>query len=689
MPKLTIDGIEVEIENGMTVLQACEEAGVEIPRFCYHERLSIAGNCRMCLVEIEKMPKLAASCAMPAGDGMVVHTRSEKVRAARHNVMEFQLVNHPLDCPICDQGGECDLQDEAMAYGLGEGRFSEDKHAFEPKYMGPLIKTMMNRCIHCTRCVRFIAEIAGTEEIGAIGRGGATEIITYLQAAVTSELSGNVIDLCPVGALTSRPYAFSARPWELRKTQSIDVMDAVGSSIRVDSRGASVMRILPRNHDDVNEEWLADRSRFIWDGLKSRRLDRPYIRKDGKLVEASWDEALGVVADKLKSTAAEKIGAIAGDLCAVEEMFALKGLMDGLGASSLDCRQNGAPLDPAAGRASYLFNATIAGIEEADALVIIGSNPRLEAPVLNARIRKRWLEGGFAIHVIGERADLTYDYNYLGAGPESLKALLADSGAIEGKKPLVLVGQGAVARPDGAGILASAAKLAVAIGAVGAVDGDWNGFCVLHEAASRVGGLDIGFVPGKGGRNVAEMLAAAGAGDMDVLYLLGADEIDMNALGEAFVIYQGSHGDAGAHRADVILPGSAFTEKDGIYVNTEGRVQLGARAVMPPGEAREDWRIIRALSGRMDSVLPFDTLEELRDRLSDVAGHMGQVDEIAAANGEAISELAGQGGDMASDPFRSLAADHYMVNPIMRASAVMAQCKALHEGEGEATGTDA
>ena len=691
MPKLTIDGIEVEIENGMTVLQACEEAGVEIPRFCYHERLSIAGNCRMCLVEIEKMPKLAASCAMPAGDGMVVHTRSEKVRAARHNVMEFQLINHPLDCPICDQGGECDLQDEAMAYGLGEGRFGEDKHAFEAKYMGPLIKTMMNRCIHCTRCVRFIAEIAGTGEIGAIGRGGATEIVTYLQAAVTSELSGNVIDLCPVGALTSRPYAFSARPWELRKTQSIDVMDAVGSNIRVDSRGASVMRIMPRNHDDVNEEWLADRSRFIWDGLKARRLDRPYLRKDGKLVEVDWDEALGAVASKLKSTAAEKIGAIAGDLCAVEEMFALKSLMDNLGAASLDCRQNGAALDPASGRASYLFNTGIAGIEEADALIIIGSNPRLEAPVLNARIRKRWLAGGFAIHVIGERADLTYDYNYLGAGPESLKALLDNPGSLgEASAPMVLVGQGALVRPDGGAVLASAARLAEA---VGAVREGWNGFCVLHDAASRVGGLDIGFVPGPGGRDVAGMVSAAGGGDLETLYLLGADEIDMNALGKAFVIYQGSHGDAGAHRADVILPGSAYTEKDGIYVNTEGRVQLGARAVMPPGEAREDWKIIRALSGIMEASLPFDTWEELHDRISDAVPHMEQIDQIAALDADtdagAIRALADKGGEMKPDPFRTQAADHYRVNPILRASAVMAECKALREDEGEATGTDA
>ncbi len=687
MPKLTIDGIEIEIENGMTVLQACEEAGIEIPRFCYHERLSIAGNCRMCLVEIEKMPKLAASCAMPVGEGMVVHTRSEKVRHARQNVMEFQLVNHPLDCPICDQGGECDLQDEAMAYGREHGRFDEDKHSFAPKYMGPLIKTMMNRCIHCTRCVRFIAEIAGTGEIGATGRGGGTEITTYLQAAVTSELSGNVIDLCPVGALTSRPYAFSARPWELRKTISIDVMDALGSNIRIDSRGASVMRITARNHDDVNEEWLADRSRFVWDGLKSRRLDRPYIRKNGKLVEADWDEALGVVAGKLKAAMPEKIAAIAGDLCAVEEIYALRELFGSLKVQNMDCRQDGAALDPVYGRASYLFNASIAGIDEADALVIIGSNPRLEAPVLNARIRKRWLEGGFPVSLVGERADLTYDYHYAGAGPDSLDALLDDNrykGSFE--KLMVIVGQGALTRPDGAAVLAAAAKFALA---GGAVTQEWNGFCVLHDAAARVGGLDAGFVPGKDGLDTSAMIAAAGKGNLDVLYLLGADEIDMNALGDAFVIYQGSHGDAGAHRADVILPGSAYSEKDGIYVNTEGRVQHGWRAIMPPGEAREDWKIIRALSGLIGEALPFDTIDDLHLRLYDAVPHMARVNVVEPADAAAITALAEQGGEMSAQPFMSSARDHYMNNPVLRASATMAECKALHKREEEATGTDA
>ncbi|PLX42239.1 MAG: NADH-quinone oxidoreductase subunit G [Hyphomicrobiales bacterium] len=682
MPKLTIDGIEIEVENGMTVLQACEEAGVEIPRFCYHERLSIAGNCRMCLVEIEKMPKLAASCAMPAGEGMVVHTRSDKVRRARNNVMEFQLINHPLDCPICDQGGECDLQDEAMAYGLGEGRFTEDKHAFEAKHMGPLIKTMMNRCIHCTRCVRFIAEIAGTEEMGATGRGGYTEIMTYLQSAITSELSGNVIDLCPVGALTSRPYAFSARPWELRKTESVDVMDAVGSNIRVDSRGAAVMRVMPRNHDDVNEEWLADRSRFIWDGLKSRRLDRPYVRKDGQLVEADWDEALALVAEKLKSTDGARIGAIAGDLCAAEEMFALKGLMAGLGAASLDCRQDGAALEPSAGRAGYLFNPGIAGIEEADALMLIGANPRRDAPVLNARIRKRWLRGGFEVGLIGENADLTYDTTHLGAGPDSLAALIDDENyAGQSEHPMVIVGADALARPDGAAVLALAAKFALKRGAI---KPDWNGFAVLHNAASRVAGLDLGLTPGAGGQDAAAMVS----GGVDVLYLLGADEIDMSGLGETFVIYQGSHGDAGAHRADVILPGAAYTEKDGIYVNTEGRAQSGRRAVMPPGEAREDWKIIRALSGALGAALPYDTLEELRAAMFQAAPVLAELDSVPQADAGAVQTLAGQGGSPSSEPFRG-GANHYLVNPILRASKTMHDCVAASETEQEATGTDA
>ena len=558
MPKVTVDGIEVEVPPGATVLQACEAAGKEIPRFCYHERLSIAGNCRMCLVEMERAPKPVASCAMPAGDGMVIKTDTPLVRKARNGVMEFLLINHPLDCPICDQGGECDLQDQAMAFGFDHSRYHENKRAVKDKELGPLVKTIMTRCIHCTRCVRFATEVAGVEELGATGRGESMEIGTYVEKALSSELSGNLIDLCPVGALTSKPYAFAARPWELRKTESIDVMDAVGSNIRIDARGSEVMRVLPRLHEDVNEEWISDKTRFACDGLRRQRLDRPYVRRDGKLQPATWAEALSAAAEALLQADPKRIGAIAGDLCDAESMYALKGLMKSLGSPHLDCRQDGAKLD-AGCRAGYLFNATIAGIEEADAIVIVGSNPRVEAPVLNARIRKRWLRGGLSVGVIGEQADLTYRTDYLGAGPQTLSDLADGTHGFartlkSATKPVIILGQGALARPDGAAVLALARKAAETLGVVRE---GWNGFCVLHTAAARVAGLDLGFVPGKGGLDVTAMVERAGAGGLDVLYLLGADEIDTDALGQTFVIYQGHHGDAGAHRADVILPGAA------------------------------------------------------------------------------------------------------------------------------------
>ncbi|MFN3934159.1 MAG: NADH-quinone oxidoreductase subunit NuoG, partial [Parvibaculum sp.] len=593
MPKLIVDGIEVEVENGATLLQACEEAGAEIPRFCYHERLSIAGNCRMCLVEVEKSPKPVASCAMPAADGMVVHTKTEQVKRAREGVMEFLLINHPLDCPICDQGGECDLQDQSMAYGVDGSRFHENKRAVEEKYMGPLVKTVMTRCIHCTRCIRFSQEVAGVPELGAIGRGEDMEITTYLEHALTSELSANVVDLCPVGALTFRPFAYTARPWELKKTESIDVMDAVGSNIRVDARGAEVMRILPRLNDEVNEEWISDKTRFVWDGLKTQRLDTPYVRENGKLRPASWDEAFAAIAAKLNGAKPESVAAIAGDLACAESMKALKDLFAALGSPNIDCRQDGAKLD-ASHRASYIFNATIAGIEDADAILLIGTNPRIEAPIVNARILKRTRMGGVKVGVVGPRADLSYDYDYLGAGPQSLKDLGGFADVLKNaQRPLIVVGQGALARADGAAVLAEAIALAKS---VGAVSGEWNGFSVLHTAAARVGGLDLGFVPGAGGRDVAGILDGASKGEISFVYLLGADEIDMAKLGSAFVVYQGTHGDAGAHRADVILPGAAYTEKPATWVNTEGRVQLGRRAVFPPGQAREDWAILRALS---------------------------------------------------------------------------------------------
>ena len=681
MPKLKVDGHEIEVENGMTLLQACEAAGAEVPRFCYHERLSIAGNCRMCLVEVKGMPKPQASCAMsvndlrpgPNGEPPEVNTRTPFVKKAREGVMEFLLINHPLDCPICDQGGECDLQDQAMAYGIDKNRFAENKRAVEDKYIGPLVKTSMNRCIQCTRCVRFAAEVGGVEELGAIGRGEDMEITTYLERAMTSELQGNVIDLCPVGALTSKPYEFKARPWELTKTETIDAMDAVGSNIRVDSRGREVMRILPRTHEDVNEEWISDKTRFVWDGLKVQRLDRPYIREIGKLRAASWMEAFSRITQKLKGTRPERVGIILGDLIGAEEAFSMKQLAAALGIASIDCRQDGTPLGDAGGRAGYIFNTGIAGIEEADAIMLIGTNPRLEAPVLNARIRKRWLKGNLLVGLIGEKADLTYSYNYLGAGPESL-ARFIDHPPAQKQKPMFIIGQGALARPDGTAVLAVAAKAAQALGVV---KEGWNGFNILHTAAGRVGALDAGALPEEGGRSTREILAAAKSGDLDMLFLLGADEIDLPPQGSCFVVYQGTHGDQGAHRADVILPGAAYTEKSVTYVNTEGRPQMTRRATFPPGEAREDWAILRALSDVLGATQPWNSLEELRRALYEKAPHLRRIDQLSKADAAELESLAGRGGEMSAEAFASPIKDFYLTNPIARASRIMGQCSAL------------
>ena len=690
MPKLTIDGIETEAEAGSSVLQACEALGIEIPRFCYHERLSVAGNCRMCLVEMERSPKPVASCAMPVAEGMVIHTDTETVKKARNGVMEFLLINHPLDCPICDQGGECDLQDQAVSYGKDSSRYHEHKRAVKDKYMGPLVKTIMTRCIHCTRCVRFATEVAGVPELGLLGRGEGAEISTYLEKALASELSGNVIDLCPVGALTSKPYAYHARSWELRKTESVDAMDAVGAAIRIDVRGNEVMRVMPRLNDDVNEEWLSDRSRFACDGLRRQRLDKPYVRgADGKLSPASWDDALAVVAAKLGGLDGSKIAAVAGDQCDAESMFALKSLMAGLGSTNLDCRQDGAALDGNGARAGYVFNSGFAGIEEADALLIVGSNPRLEAPVVNARIRKRWLQGELPVGVIGQQTDLTYDYDYLGAGPQTLGEIAAGKHAFakilkNAKRPMIIVGMGALARSDGAAVLATARKVAEDTGVVGK---DWNGFNILHMASARVGGLDLGFVPGKGGRDVAGIIDGADKGEIEAVWLLAADEIDMNRLGKAFVIYQGHHGDFGAHRADVILPGAAYTEKSGTWVNSEGRVQRGQRAIFPPGEAKEDWAIVRALSGVMNKALPFDSVDALRDQMAKAHPVFATLDDLVPAEwgafGDGGKATLGDGG------FAPAIGNFYMTCPISRASQTMAECTTVFVNGGkEATGTD-
>jgi NADH-quinone oxidoreductase subunit G len=674
MPKLTIDGLEIEVPPGTTVLQAAQRLGIEVPHFCFHERLAIAGNCRMCLVEQEKAPKPIASCAMPVADNMVIHTKSEKAKKARKGVMEFLLINHPLDCPICDQGGECDLQDQAMAYGFDRGRFEENKRAVKDKDFGPLVKTSMNRCIHCTRCVRFATEIAGVEELGATGRGETMEIGTYVHKALSSELSGNLVDVCPVGALTAKPYAFVARPWELRKTESVDVLDAVGSNIRVDARGGQVLRVLPRLNEAVNEEWISDKTRHAIDGLTRKRLDRPYVRRDGKLVEASWPEAFAAITERLGKVPGARIAALAGDIADAESMFALKELMAALGSPNLDCRQDGAKLDTSC-RAGYLFNTTIAGIDQADACLLIGTNPRWEAPLINARLRKRHLAGGFKIAAIGPELHLTFPVVPLGLGPEVLDDLAGGNhswGEVlkSAKKPMLILGMGALARPDGAAILAAARKLAQTYNMV---RDDWNGFNVLHTAAARVGGLDLGFVPGPGGRDRDAILASCETGEIEALYLLGADEIDTKRLGRTFVVYQGHHGDAGAKRADVILPGAAYPEKDGLYVNTEGRVQTGRRATFQPGDAREDWRILRALSEALGKKLPFDSLGQLRHRLAEAAPRFGKIDELERA---AWGEF-GAAGRIEPTPFVYPITDFYQTDPISRASPTMAECSAL------------
>jgi NADH-quinone oxidoreductase subunit G len=683
MTKILVDGAEVDVPPNYTLLQACEAAGAEIPRFCYHERLSIAGNCRMCLIEVKvggkPGPKPVASCAQqvkdlpPPRDELLneLVTRSPAVKKAREGVMEFLLINHPLDCPICDQGGECDLQDQSMAYGRGGSRFDENKRAVEEKFMGPLVKTVMTRCIQCTRCIRFATEVAGVPELGATGRGEDLEVTTYLEASLSSELSANVIDLCPVGALTSKPYAFNARPWELTKTESVDVMDALGSNIRVDARGDAVLRVLPRVNEGVNEEWISDKTRYAEDGLARQRLDRPFVRENGELRAATWDEALAATAKALSGDP-KKIGAIAGDLACAESMKATLDLFRALGSPHTDCRPDGAKIGGGA-RQGYLFNSTIAGIDEADVILLVGTNPRLEAPVLNARLRKAWLRGA-EIGVIGEANDLTYRYMHIGAGPQSLTQLGAFADVLKtAQRPIIIVGQGAVSRADGAAVLRGVGTLAARIGAV---KEGWNGFNVLHTAAARVAGFDLGFLPGQDGKDAGEMLS----GGLNTLFVLGVDEIDLPRAGT--VIYLGSHGDRGAHRADIILPGAAYTEKDATWVNTEGRVQYGRRATFPKGDAKEDWTILRALSGVMGKTLPYDSLDALRAKVIADNPTFGQVDYApgAADGGGFDPAQLGAEGPLSPEPFRSPIDDFYLTNPIARASKTMAECSRLRAG---------
>jgi NADH-quinone oxidoreductase subunit G len=680
--KVNIDGKEIEVPKSYTLMQACEEAGAEIPRFCYHERLSVAGNCRMCLVQWEGAPKPIASCAQLVGDlrpnrdgsAPVIRTKGEYVEKARNGVMEFLLINHPLDCPICDQGGECDLQDQAMAYGRPTSRYDENKRAVEDKNMGPLVKTIMTRCIQCTRCVRFVAEVAGVEEIGMISRGESAEITTYLEKSLTSELSGNVIDLCPVGALTSKPYAFNARPWELRKTSSIDIMDAMGAAIRIDAKGDAVMRILPETNEEVNEEWLSDKSRFVWDGLARQRLDRPYIRDNGKLRAASWGEALDAVKAAL-SVPASEIGVVAGDLIEAEQAKAALDFFRNLGVANTDCRPEGAKYGTNGVREHYLLNPTFMGIEDADALLLIGTNPRKEAAVWNARIRKSWLWGDLKVAVIGEPVDLTYPYVHLGNSATALESAETRDFLKSAKKPIIVVGEAALCRDDGDAVFASSLSLAQETGAI--ADG-WAGFGILHTAAGRVGALDVGFVPTAGGKATSDILC----GSLKTIVLLGADEVDLSRIGSAKVIYVGSHGDAGASKADIVLPSAAYTEMTATFVNTEGRVQMTNRAVQPKGEAREGWAIFRALSGLFGKPLPYDSADELRVLLRGKAGENTPFSGRGYAPGvkgvQALMAAAPGAATALSDkPFVSAVEDFYLTNPIARASRTMAECSAL------------
>ncbi len=676
MPKLTIDGMEVTVEPGTSIIQAAEQLGIEIPRFCYHDKLSVPANCRMCLVEVEKSPKPVASCAMPCAEDMKVHTNSLQAQKARKGVIEMLLINHPLDCPICDQGGECDLQDQTLAFGFDRSRYREEKRAVKDKDLGPLIKTTMTRCIHCTRCVRFGDEIAGVDEMGVLNRGEHLEIGTYVQQMVSSELSGNIIDICPVGALTSKPYEFTARPWELRKVESIDVSDAVGSNIRIDTRGGAVLRVLPRLHEGVNEEWISDKARFSIDGLKNQRLDRPYVRVNGKLEPASWNQAFAAISEKMSGVDGKKLGAIAGDLADCESMAALQDLLAAYGSKNVECRQDGAQFDVSQA-CGWRFNTTIAGIEKADVILLVGTNPRHEAALVNARIRKTWLAKRIKIGVIGPQADLNYPAKFLGAGPETLAELASGKGAFaeilsKAQNPMIIVGQGALSRDDGMEIHALARAVAEKFNMV--KDG-WNGFNVLHTQASRVGALELGFTGG----DLDQMLKG------DVLYLLGADEIPVAGIGKnTFVIYQGHHGDAAAARADVILPGSAYTEKNATYVNVEGRAQQAKQAIFPPGEAREDWKIIRALSEALGKTLPYDDIAQLRARMAKANPVFANIDSVQPAEWKPF----GKDGKHDAAPFSLVISNFYMTDVISRASRVMEECtEAFLNGTKEKTGT--
>jgi len=666
MPKIIINGKEIEFEEGMTVLQACELAGSEIPRFCYHERLSIAGNCRMCLVEMEKSPKPIASCAMPAADGMKIKTNTTLVDKARKGVMEFLLANHPLDCPVCDQGGECDLQDQSLFYGVDNSRYSENKRQVPEKYMGPLIKTQMTRCIHCTRCIRFATEVAGIPELGAIGRGEDTEITTYLEKSMESELSANVIDLCPVGALTSKPYAFEARPWELKKTETIDVMDAVGSNIRVDTYGWEVKRVLPRINEDINEEWISDKTRYACDGLLKQRLDTPYIRENGKLHQASWDQALKLLINKLKKFEPYEVAGITGDLVDLEMAYSFKSFFEKcIGSKNLECRQDKIYINPNE-RINYIFNSTINGIEDSDLIFLVGTNPRHEATILNARIRKSYIKNKLKIYSLGDPGDLTYPYKIIGSDTSIIKEIVSGNHEIsnkikKAKQPIVIIGESALNGDKGKYIFESIKKF---LYENNFIKNEWNALNILTQQASRVGSIDLGLYSINDDDNF-NFFKDLKNNVFKFIYLLGADNIDFDK-GDKFIVYQGSHGDKGAEIADIILPGAAYTEKNGLFVNLEGKLQNAYKASYPPGNSKEDWVIFKDLANKMQKPLGFKTFKELRENI---------VKKIDFSKNRKNSKIENFNFVQSEILIKSI--DYYYTNPIARSSKVMSDCRQI------------
>ena len=669
MVNIKIDDKDYEVEDGLAIIQACEIAGVEVPRFCYHEKLSIAGNCRMCLVDVEDSrglsPKPIASCAMQVSEGLKIYTKSERVKNAQEGALEFLLMNHPLDCPICDQGGECDLQDQSMAFGYGSSRFEGDKRAVESKDMGPFIKTEMTRCIHCTRCVRFSSEISGNDEIGSIGRGHDMEITTYLNQAVESELSGNVIDLCPVGALTSKPYAFSARPWELNKTETIDIMDAMGSNIRIDSKGLRVMRVLPRLNEDINEEWITDKTRFFWDGLNNQRIDKPYKRVDGILKPTSWKSALELAKEKISNSKSEKISALSGDLVDIETVYALKKLMKNIGSDNFDCRQDGSRISGPPER--WLFNSTFNGIEDSDGCLIIGSDIRKEAPLLNSRLLRKSRDDEYKIGVIGFNNDLTFDFDFLGENPSIVEDILIGNNNFcddlsSMNKPLMILGQGALIGEDAENFQNICIDLAYKFNFI---NNDWNGFNVLHSAASRAGAMSIGFLPSDKGMITDEILSNYNNKKLDLLYLLGADELNLEKNDDCFVIYQGHHGDIGAQIADLVFPAAAFCEQNGLYMNTEGRVQESIRSTFPLGEAKENWEIIYLLAKEMSFDIGFSNLNELRNQLIEefpIINPYREFEPLPSPKKDEFNKLNGH-------QFKRIIDSYWQTNSIARASS--------------------